>query len=329
MRIRRLFCFYSDHSNIYAVNLKLKFLSNSFNKSIYLSVLTTGNILGKILGVGLNMRLHIPISAEMLFKVFKYAVYFSLTFNIFLFFQEESLATQETFSQGIGVTEIIQGYAATIDTAAWVLLLILFELTTFILPQSALSQSRVKVTFMAVRIFCYGFILYSFYGYFTKMLLINGISPFFIDDVCALTGQNFSAIDNLDEYPLLTFDNCGLLRGEDLLVLNGQSIIGTAQQWIAIQRLTWVDVVNSMAWILIVLVLELDIRLRNKKKFTKFMLMTSRVAKLVLYAAVLLAAVYWGFLGDFLDFWDAFLWLVAFFFIELNIFSKDKKQLAF
>ena len=30
---------------------------------------------------------------------------------------------------------------------------------------------------------------------------------------------------------------------------------------------------------------------------------------------------YWGFVGDFLDFWDAFLWLVAFVFIELNIFQ--------
>jgi hypothetical protein len=30
-------------------------------------------------------------------------------------------------------------------------------------------------------------------------------------------------------------------------------------------------------------------------------------------------AIYWGFDGDFVDFWDAFLWLVAFFFIELNV----------
>ena len=32
-------------------------------------------------------------------------------------------------------------------------------------------------------------------------------------------------------------------------------------------------------------------------------------------------AAYWGFEGTFLDFWDAFLWLVAFIFIELNIFQ--------
>lgn len=275
------------------------------------------------------MHTHSLVSTQTLYKTFKYAVYVSLTLNIFLFFQEESLATQQTFSQGIGVADIIQGFAATIDTAAWVFLLIIFELTTSILSTHTLSKSRIKLSFFAVRIFCYGFILYSFYGYVTKMLLINGVSPFLIDDACTLIGQNFSVIDNLDEYPPLSYENCALLKGQDLFTLDGQAIIGSAQQWIAIQRLTWVDVINSMAWILIVLVLELDIRLRRMQKFSKFMLMISRVIKLLLYSAVLLAAIYWGFLGDFLDFWDAFLWLVAFFFIEMNLFSNDKKQIVF
>jgi hypothetical protein len=255
-------------------------------------------------------------------------VYVSLTLNIFLFFQEESLATQQTFSQGIGVADIIQGFAATIDTAAWVFLLIIFELSTSIFSPNTLSKSRIKLIFIVVRIFCYGFILYSFYGYVTKMLLINGVSPFLVNDACTLIGQNFSVIDNLDEYPPLSYENCALLKAQDLFTLDGQSIIGSAQQWIAIQRLTWVDVINSMAWILIVLVLELDIRLRRMQKFSESMLKISRVIKVLLYTTVLLAAIYWGFLGDFLDFWDAFLWLVAFFFIEMNLFSKDKKQIV-
>ena len=275
-----------------------------------------------------HMHTHLSISMQTLYKIFKYTVYVSLTLNIFLFFQEESLATQQTFSQGIGVDDIIQGFAATIDTAAWVFLLIIFELTTSIFSIHTMSKSRIKLLFFAVRIFCYGFILYSFYGYVTKMLLINGISPFLVNDACTLIGQNFSVIDNLDEYPPLSYENCALLKGQDLFTLDGQSIIGSAEQWIAIQRLTWVDVINSMAWILIVLVLELDIRLRRKQKFSEFMLTMSRAIKLLLYTTVLLAAIYWGFLGDFLDFWDAFLWLVAFFFIEMNLFSKDTKQIV-
>jgi hypothetical protein len=42
----------------------------------------------------------------------------------------------------------------------------------------------------------------------------------------------------------------------------------------------------------------------------------------------LLLAVYWGFEGDFVDFWDAFLWLVAFFFIEMNVVEWRREEQA-
>ena len=47
----------------------------------------------------------------------------------------------------------------------------------------------------------------------------------------------------------------------------------------------------------------------------------SNLSKYILYSILFLAAVYWGVKGDFVDFWDAFLWLVAFVFIELNVFE--------
>ena len=47
--------------------------------------------------------------------------------------------------------------------------------------------------------------------------------------------------------------------------------------------------------------------------------------KVVLYATLVVAAIYWGFKGDFLDFWDAALWLFAFVFIELNVFEWQQE----
>ena len=58
-----------------------------------------------------------------------------------------------------------------------------------------------------------------------------------------------------------------------------------------------------------------------QNRFEGFALRTSQAIKSVLYTVLLFAAVYWGFNGDFVDFWDAFLWLVAFVFIELNVFE--------
>ena len=55
-------------------------------------------------------------------------------------------------------------------------------------------------------------------------------------------------------------------------------------------------------------------------------LRSSNIIKFVLYSMLFVAAVYWGFKGDFVDFWDAFLWLVAFFFIEMNVVEWRKED---
>jgi hypothetical protein len=95
------------------------------------------------------------LAPQLIFKAFKYTVYAVLTLNIALFFQEELLATKQTFSQGINLVDIIQGFAATIDTAAWVLLLLLFELETSVLADDTLRKTNVKVTFIGLRLFSY------------------------------------------------------------------------------------------------------------------------------------------------------------------------------
>jgi hypothetical protein len=45
----------------------------------------------------------------------------------------------------------------------------------------------------------------------------------------------------------------------------------------------------------------------------------------VLYTTLIAAAIFWGFKGNFLDFWDAALWLFAFVFIELNVFEWQQE----
>ena len=63
---------------------------------------------------------------------------------------------------------LFRGFAATIDTAAWVLLLLLFELETSVLSDDTLRKTKVKVAFISLRVFSYGFIGYAFYGYFSQ-----------------------------------------------------------------------------------------------------------------------------------------------------------------
>jgi hypothetical protein len=261
------------------------------------------------------------LAPQLIFKAFKYTVYAVLTLNIALFFQEELLATKQTFSQGINLVDIIQGFASTIDTAAWVLLLLLFELETSVLADDTLRKTNVKVTFIGLRLISYGFIGYAFYGYFSKMLLTYNISPLVVDDLCALVGQGYASIVTLDEYPLLDTNSCAVLADQALFQLNGQQVVGSASDWVAIQWLAWVDVINSATWVAVVAILEMDVWLQLRGRLQGGILSASKIIKMGLYSILFIAAAYWGLLGDFLDFWDAFMWLVAFVFIEMNLFQ--------
>jgi hypothetical protein len=95
-----------------------------------------------------------------------------------------------------------------------------------------------------------------------------------------------------------------------------------------IVRLAWVDVINAGVWLLVVLVLEFDVRMQERNRLVGLALRISNLSKYILYTILLFAAIYWGIKGDFVDFWDAFLWLVAFVFIELNVFEWRQETTA-
>jgi len=253
------------------------------------------------------------------FTLVKYTVYSLLVVNVYLFLQEEMRALEYTFTNGFTAADIIQAFSATIDTAAWVILLLLFELETGVLPDSAIS-GWVKRSLHGIRVICYLFIVYAFYGYLSELLTLYRLEPLAMADACGLLGADWSVLVGLDDYVALDAGNCGALAGETWQV-GGFTILADGETLQAAQRLAWVDLINAADWILVVLVLEFDVRLQLRDAYTEHLVLVNSVIKAVLYSILLAAAVYWWMEGDFLDFWDAFLWLFAFIFIEMNVFD--------
>jgi hypothetical protein len=221
----------------------------------------------------------LKIDHNKFFQAFKYIVYLLLAMNIFWFYNAELLAAKLQFPNGVDIGEMIEAYAATIDTAAWVVLLLMFELETCVLEDKHFTRP-VMWSLHGLRAICYAFIVYAFYGYIAHLLSFDDAQP--------------------------------------VVDLRSQKDIVT---------LAWIDVINSGVWLLVVLVLEIDLRLQERNRYAGAVLHTSNVIKVVLYALLLFAAVYWGFNGSFVDFWDAFLWLGAFVFIELNVFGWRQETL--
>ena len=260
-----------------------------------------------------------------LFVAFKYTIYALLALNVYLFFAEEWAAAAHRFSGGIAFTDVIEGFAASIDTAAWVVLLLMFELETFVFTEAQLTR-RARAGLHALRAACYAVIVYAFYGYLSKLLFLSGAAPLAnVDDLCRLAKSGWSYAVDLDEYVGLTAQNCsGFSEATAFLRLPGLDAVVDAVGLGDIRRLAWVDVLNSGVWLLVVLLLEIDVRLQAKDLLTGSVERLSNGAKYAMYSILLLAAVYWGLAGDFVDFWDAFLWLVAFYFIELNVVERQE-----
>jgi hypothetical protein len=253
------------------------------------------------------------------FTFVKYVTYALLSLNVYLFLQEELLALDFTFAGGIEPGQIIQSFSATIDTGAWVLLLLLFELETSVLDDSKL-HGWLKWTLHGLRALCYVAVGYAFSGYYAELTTLYNVAPLAVADGCSLVGQNFSMLVDMDEYVPVDVTSC-LSLGPELFRLTGFDIVADAETLRAAQYLAWTDIFNSAAWIGVVILLEIEVRLQLRGTLSGKIMGINKFFKLLVYAILFFAAVYWGLKGDFLDFWDACLWLFAFIFIEMNVFE--------
>lgn len=260
------------------------------------------------------------LAPDRLFVLFKYSVFVLLTINGWFFFREDAVAAPQLFADGVTWANFIEAYSATVDTVAWLVLLWLFELETAVISDDRL-RGGLKWLLTAVRTVCYLFIFSAFWGYLGNWLQVTNLEPFVVQDLCARVGTGITTIFTLDEYPALDAISCAALQGETLVRIAGTQIVGTVPAAEAIGHLALVDVINSADWLLVVLVLEVEVLLQLWDRLGPTITRVLTALKAVLYTVLFAAAVYWGIEGDFLDFWDAFLWLVAFVFIELNIFQ--------
>jgi len=252
------------------------------------------------------------------FTFVKYLTYLLLSFNVYLFLQEELLALEHTFTDGFEPGQLIQVFSATIDTAAWVILLLLFELETSVLDDSRI-KGGLKWALHGIRGLCYVAIYWAFTGYYAELVTLYEVTLLADGDLCAQLDRGWSLLVDIDEYETLSAANCAATG--DVYQLTGFDIVVPADTLQSAQYLGWTDVINSAAWILVVIVLEIEVRLQLRGNLSDRIMAANKYLKFALYGILFAAAAYWGYAGDFLDFWDACLWLFAFIFIELNVFE--------
>lgn len=80
----------------------------------------------------------------------------------------------------------------------------------------------------------------------------------------------------------------------------------------------WLDVLNTLLWFALVVMLEMEVRRPEwVRQHSRFMWLTT----LFIFLGLIAVAGLWFWQGAWLDAYDAFLWIAAFGFIEVDLFQ--------
>jgi hypothetical protein len=86
-----------------------------------------------------------------------------------------------------------------------------------------------------------------------------------------------------------------------------------------VQWMGWIDIDNAYVWIIVVFLIEIEVWLQARDRFSSPLIQSVRQVKTFFYLVLIANIFIWGFSGYYLYAWDAFLWIFGFWAIELNL----------
>ena len=253
-------------------------------------------------------------------QALKYTVYTALVINLSIYAYDDWMAYKSAIPAGAPWSQIFEQFRTTIDMAAWLGLVLLFELETYALPDH-LFRTWLNRLFLAIRLVCYVSIAYAALGYTSSTLDFYTVVPVEgVTDLCKIAGEGRSLQIDSITYVAIDPENCADLSDssafykvpDEISVLDGPML--THVKWMG-----WLDVQNAIVWLLVVFLIEIEVLLQSADRFSSRLLQRVRQVKTALYGLLTLNIFLWGASGYVVYAWDAFLWIFGFWAIELNL----------
>lgn len=256
---------------------------------------------------------------------FKWGVYALLFADFLLYLWQDAESARFTLDAGSSVFEVLAAYVTSIDLVAWFLLILLFELETYVLAgRPWVGAARWGV--QAVRLVCYAAILHTSFA--NVVALAEFRNPGRLPasaDACAYAGD-WSLLRNRD-YLEIDADNCRTIgRGPEFFALSDDYVLTDREGLREGTILAWTDLAESVAWLLVVLLTEAAVYLSRIASGRGAQAATViQCLKGLLYAAILAIAFFWGSKGQVLYTWDELVWILGFLMIDGNL--RDWRRL--
>jgi len=258
------------------------------------------------------------VKTSTLYQALKYGIYLLIVYNVVHFTLEDYMASAHRFRDGVTLSNFTDAFAQAVDSIAWLVLLLMLELETWVIEDEK-HKGLLRWTINGIAAVCYFFIVKAFIGYMGKLGFVLEFKPEDVAVACTAVGAQLSYMVEIDTYLALTAESCSQVGAAPYFVNEANSIIASQKVYNDAILLGYTEVINSGTWLLIVLVLWIDVYLQMRGELTAKLYRINAWIKAALYSVLVIAAIIWGIYGNFLDFWDAFIWIVAFVFIEMNL----------
>lgn len=261
---------------------------------------------------------YLGIKTSTLYQLLKYSIYVIILYNVVHFTLEDMAAAGHRFRNGVGFSEFYDAFPQAIDSLSWFILLLMLELETWVIEDEQ-HKGIVRWSINGVAAICYFFIVLAFLGYFQKLMFVLAFEPVAVVNACTVVGTYLSYMVELDQFASLTTKTCSAVGAGPYYANTSESILSARKPYSEGVLLGYTEVINAGTWLMVVLVLWVDVFLQLRGELTDRLYRLNAYFKAVLYLILVAAAVIWGIYGNFMDFWDAFIWIAAFFFIEMNL----------
>lgn len=257
----------------------------------------------------------------------KWTVYGLLIVNFGFYILEDWTRAAHTLHEGSTFLDWTSEFATSLDESAWFLLLFMFELETYVLEDRHWKR-WVALSVRGVRLFCYALIAHTVYAYAVTVINLQpSVQVEDAQDLCSLADADVSYVHNL-KYTAIDQGNCGGLSDAAQFYWVGKDPVVSDLAGLNLERdLAWADMIEVVAWLVILLAIEVVVRLQDRGVTGGALVSTANSAKILLYLLLIGIGVYWASLSHWLYLWDELLWIGGFAAIEMNVSEWRKEML--
>lgn len=263
----------------------------------------------------------------------KWTVYTLLIINFVFYLFEDWNRAVLVLDADSTLLDWMGEFATSIDESAWFLLLIMFELETYILGDDTWG-GWVAHTVRGLRLVAYAMIAHTIYAF--TITIINLQTAIVVENVstlCDIDDPDVSYVYNL-EYTTLTDQNCAALSNASTFYWVADDPVVSDLAGLKLERqLALADLAEALIWLLILLAIEIVVHLQDRAVTGGLLITSANRIKLFLYLSLIAIGIYWAALSHWLYLWDELVWILGFAAIEMNISEwraelQDQSELA-